>query len=335
MPGLTDDVLAILAVSPVDEIVRTSEIVAWALGEASQAELVTPGPNGRKCRLDIKLDRWDNEPFMSPGVIFPGSWGNVPPGETFCCPNPLGVNGSVCVNGSVPGAKLDPGDEVVLTFENGTLIRWEGQDCSPAYRFFERENDRASHSGDLDWDVFAELGIGLNPAVTKLTGNPLFDEKAIDTVHVAIGDNTVFGHNVRAQHHSDLVCRHPTLSLDGIKLLQQGRVNTLPFESTRERLVTVADELPTGASVFIREARVQQNGDQLLRRLIRASRIGLVRMAGSDIGCQLGELRKELDSYGQVPWEDFVSRHPAFGDYESNTLLNILYHYRALGIGSI
>jgi hypothetical protein len=156
VPGVADDVLGILAVSPIDDILRSSEIVAWALGEASLAELVTNDPDGRKCVLEIKLDRWDNEPFMSPGVVFPGSWGNVPPGEIFCCPNPLGINGTICVDGSVPGARLDPQDGVVLTFENGGLIHWKGRESSPARLFLDREKDRAARSGDLDWNVFAE-----------------------------------------------------------------------------------------------------------------------------------------------------------------------------------
>lgn len=96
---------------------------------------------------------------------------------------------------------------------------WDGRESSPAYEFFERQRERAENAGDLDWNVFAELGIGLNPKIEELTGNPLFDEKAANTVHIGIEDNTVFGHTIRAQHHSDLICRLPTLHLDGVELL--------------------------------------------------------------------------------------------------------------------
>jgi leucyl aminopeptidase (aminopeptidase T) len=58
---------------------------------------------------------------------------------------------------------------------------------------------------DRNWNTFAELGIGLNPAITILTGNSLFDEKAKGTIHIALGDNHAFGHHVESQFHDDLV----------------------------------------------------------------------------------------------------------------------------------
>jgi hypothetical protein len=125
IPGIAKVILDVLRKSPVDEIQTSSELFAWALGEATQAEIETIDADGVSHVLRMDLGGWDNEPMMSPGVIFDGSWGNVPPGETFCCPDPTTVKGEICVNGSVPGHVMEPGEEVLLTFEHGKLIDWK------------------------------------------------------------------------------------------------------------------------------------------------------------------------------------------------------------------
>ena len=53
----------------------------------------------------------------------------------------------------------------------------------------DEEKKRSSLRNDSNWNVFAELGVGLNPTIKTLTGNSLFDEKAYGTIHIAIGDN--------------------------------------------------------------------------------------------------------------------------------------------------
>lgn len=335
IPGLTDDVLEVLTRSPIAEILEASEIVAWALGESNRAELLTAAPGRDDCRLEIKLDGWDNEPFMSPGVVFPGGWGNALPGETFCCPDPLGVNGKVCINGSVPHAAVRSGEEIILTFEQGKLVRWDGHPGSPPFEFFERERAQAAQRGDREWNTFAELGIGLNPAVGHITGSQYFDEKALHTVHVAIGDNSVFGHNIRAAIHADLVCRAPTFRLNDQALLLAGKLNLKPFSSRRDCLVRVDENLPSGAVVFPRDGRVFLRDGLLMRRVLRGSRVSLVRMGNTTVAQSLAELLEELRTFGEVPWEDFQSKCPKFGTYDTSDLLNILYHYRALGIASV
>ena len=109
MPGITAQILSTVINSDTDQILRACEEVAWALGEAHHTELLSYDSHGREYTLAMDLEGWDNEPMMSPGVIVPGSWGNVPPGETFCCPEHETVQGKVCINGSVPGHVLGRG----------------------------------------------------------------------------------------------------------------------------------------------------------------------------------------------------------------------------------
>ncbi len=160
IPGISSEVLAILSCSPIDQILEQSELVAWGLGEASRARLVTYDSQGRPHTLTLDLDGWDNEPLMSPGVIHPGSWGNVPPGESFWCPDALTGAGTVCVNGSVPKAPLAQGQESLLHFEGGRLVRWEAEDDSPVSRFLEQAREAARARQDSGWNQFAELASG-------------------------------------------------------------------------------------------------------------------------------------------------------------------------------
>jgi leucyl aminopeptidase (aminopeptidase T) len=71
--------------------------------------------------------------------------------------------------------------------------------------------DEAGDSGR----VIAELGIGLNPAVTP-RGHILLDEKAGRTAHVAIGNNTgSYGGVNESSIHVDCVFSEPTIEADG------------------------------------------------------------------------------------------------------------------------
>ena len=69
----------------------------------------------------------------------------------------------------------------------------------------------------------AELGIGTNPAAT-LTGNVLEDEKAIGTIHLAFGSSAGMGGVNVASVHIDCVVLHPTVELDGERVLDDGRL---------------------------------------------------------------------------------------------------------------
>ena len=135
-PGLSSDVLNIIIKSPFKKIIDQCELMAWALGNSYKAELITHDAGGRKYVLEMGLDGWNNEPLMSPGVIYSGSWGNIPPGEAFCCPRPKNVNGKICINGSLPGIKLKKDEEVVLTFLAGKLMKWQASKGSVAGKFF-------------------------------------------------------------------------------------------------------------------------------------------------------------------------------------------------------
>jgi leucyl aminopeptidase (aminopeptidase T) len=96
---------------------------------------------------------------------------------------------------------------------------------------------RGAQNGDDNWNTFAELGIGLNPKITDLTGNSLFDEKAIKTLHIAIGDNSVFGDDISSFIHADLVTRRPSLVLDGHVVMDRGVIDHAAIQQRRTAFI--------------------------------------------------------------------------------------------------
>jgi len=336
IPGIDLHILGILSKTPFPEIERSSELLAWALGEAREVEILTYDVRGAEYCLKMNLEGWDNEPIMSPGVIAPGGWGNVPPGETYCCPNPCKVKGTICINGSVPEHVMTEGEEVLLTFEQGELKVWQGDPLRPSHAFFEKQQRKAIERRDENWNILAELGIGLNPSITKLTGNSLFDEKALRTIHIAIGSNISFGHHVKSAIHADLLTWLPSLLLDGRVIMERGDLRLDDLERFRNDLQVAPLNIRPKAKIFIREGKVEETQDGRLKRVLaKANRVGYVVMAGPERSHLLASLARELNMYGDIEFGEFIRQHPAFDGVPTPVLLALLDHYRVLGFSGI
>src|SRR5262249_22759822 len=147
------------------------------------------------------------------GIAAPGEIINIPTGEAYIAPIEHIAEGSVVINGSFPGADLPADKEVVLTFERGRL-KLEAcsfpQNGAGAYckKLISSAlaHDPAVHIG--------ELGIGLNPGIQSVAGLTILDEKVCGTAHIAIGANAVFGGQISAPYHVDMVFYPISIALD-------------------------------------------------------------------------------------------------------------------------
>jgi aminopeptidase len=330
IPGLSDEVLTIVAKTNFDQILDHCELLAWILGNGKVGQILTTTSGGVTHTLTLDLGGWDNEPLMSPGIIFPGSWGNFPPGEVFCCPDPNGINGSICINGSVPDLPLKPGQEVILEFRSGRLTSWQSDNCPDALNFFDRQNISSKDRGDDDWNVFAELGIGLNPAVEHLTGNSLFDEKAGSTIHIAIGDNTTFGSIVKSDIHADLVTWRPGFFLDGLELMRHGNLLIDAMKEIRKGWRPPPANLDKKTRLLVKEAEVHQERGLLVRRLCKGGRVGLVRMSTDNVAGALGSLFSLLQRSDNANLGDLLEDHPEVNEFDTSFLIDHLIHYRCV-----
>ena len=331
-PGIDLGILKLINDSPIDQIYSNSEKVAWALGQADQVEISTFDSKQNEYKLNLDLEGWDNGPFMSPGVIVAGSWGNVTPGESFCCPEPAWVSGQVCINGSLPGIAISPGDEIILNFRNGHLIDWIGHNSSASHQFFESLQESAEKHDDQHWNVIAELGIGLNPTIKQLSGNPIFDEKAADTIHIAIGDNKSFGHQNASRIHIDCVTTNATLRMGDLELIRRGALMLGNIDQKRKGFQTRNRPLPESATVFLRQERVYRDGSKFHLRIERGGRVSLIDMAHGDLNKALNRLVAELETWRDVAINELRESSNSFLGFDTRELLNILYHYRMVAI---
>jgi hypothetical protein len=171
---------------------------------AGARELRVTGTAGTDLTMQI-----EGRPWLSDAIpLGPGDYGNFPGGEIFVSPLEDGVEGALVADITVPYTVEGRVDEPVsLVFERGRVTSIEGG------RAAEMLRDLVARSGD-GADVIAELGIGLNPAVSP-RGHVMLDEKAAGTAHVAIGNNTGYGGVNRASIHVDCVFSGPEVAVDG------------------------------------------------------------------------------------------------------------------------
>jgi hypothetical protein len=270
MPGASLDVLSLANVD-LERLAADCRCVEIAMARGRRLEFTSYASGGAVHRLTADVGGWERLPVASDGIISDGAWGNVPSGETYIAPMPGSGEGSIVVNGSVPGMVVSSQQETVLHFEWGRLTRMEPADGPVARWLRDTQIERAKAAGDLNWSALAEIGVGLNPAVEHLTGNMLFDEKAAGTAHVALGSNTFMGGTVNASIHCDIVVRAPTILIDDKPIVDRGRLAYVESDWHEHYSQVSLDESPLRSATQVARSGVQasRSGDGRLLRMLR------------------------------------------------------------------
>jgi leucyl aminopeptidase (aminopeptidase T) len=188
--------------------------VAQVLTEAD--EVTISAPNGTNIRLSLK----GREAVADTGnLTAPGSYGNLPAGEAFIAPLESTTQG-VFVAEWGPTRKLNP--VTVFHIEQGIVTKLEGdiELVSQLEEIFSK-HPQARNT--------AELGIGTNEKASR-PENILEAEKIYGTIHIAWGDNSTFGGEVKVPFHQDFVLFRPTVKAyfgydETFVLLQDGKLN--------------------------------------------------------------------------------------------------------------
>lgn len=168
--------------------------------KVNMAQFVTIStPNGTL----ISMNKEGRKVGTDTGILTrSGSFGNLPAGEVYLAPLEGSSEGRLVIEWA-PTHKLEY--PVTFIVKNGKVTEVKGKDI---YReVIEKklmEND--------DFRNIAELGIGTNDKA-KRPDNILESEKILGTVHIALGDNSSFGGNVRTPFHQDFIFFQPTLKL--------------------------------------------------------------------------------------------------------------------------
>jgi leucyl aminopeptidase (aminopeptidase T) len=142
----------------------------------------------------------------------PGSFGNLPAGETMLAPVEGTTNGIFIVEGAFASIPTDKPINVTVNDGMATSISG-GKAAVELDTTVNRIGDKARN--------IAELGIGTNPKADP-NGSVLEAEKAYGTVHIALGNNMSYGGTVNVPFHSDGIILSPTLTIDNQVILKNG-----------------------------------------------------------------------------------------------------------------
>lgn len=204
MPGVDHDVFR-KSIENVDfRILHDTGIPIYAaMKSAATLEICTYDNSGAKHSLKASIARRD--PHMCGGLAQEGEVMNFPTGEVYIAPNEKKTSGSIVLNGTT-GTEILPHPEEIILVVNKGKVRIEDSVFSNANRSMRFREELEHISGDnADLLTVCEIGIGLNPAISHLTGSEIWDEKAFGTAHIALGANQVFGGSIKGQYHKDLV----------------------------------------------------------------------------------------------------------------------------------
>jgi leucyl aminopeptidase (aminopeptidase T) len=223
MPGANWRTL-LAADADYDYLAHWCELLALSLVKGREIRITSFDREGRAHSLKAALSPWLRMPIISDGIIHDGAWGNVPSGETFVAPMENSAEGEIVINGSIPGMVLTPHLELVLRFEAGRVVSITPDENPAAQHLRQSILKHAHEQGDPNWDNLAEIGLGVNQSVRRLTGVPLLDEKKYGSAHIALGDSTDMGGEVPSLVHCDMVCLRPEVTVDGKPILAGGKI---------------------------------------------------------------------------------------------------------------
>lgn len=201
MPGINEDMIKRLFHIDYDKIKALSEKVK-AYVEDKKIEV--KNARGTDLRFSLTGER---EIVVSDGRIEQkGGFTNLPAGEIYTCPLEESFEGTVVFD--VMDEYMGPG---TITFERGQATKIEGKNISPIIEIVHKNEDAK---------VIGEFGIGTNPKA-EICPILLEAEKALGTVHFAIGDSYGIGIN-KSRFHFDAIVSSPDVKADGKYLMKEG-----------------------------------------------------------------------------------------------------------------
>ncbi|HHV61568.1 MAG TPA: aminopeptidase [Firmicutes bacterium] len=208
LPGITAECMVRTLVADYSAIAERSTRMAGILSRGKIARLTSPAG----CDVTFCIEGREASPDT--GIYhLPGDFGNLPAGEAYIAPQEGTASGIIVVDGAMAGVGMVD-EPIVMRVEDGYVRSIEGGEG--ARRLLAILEGLPGEARNV-----AELGVGTNDRAV-ITGNVLGDEKALGTVHVAIGDNSGFGGKVKVPSHLDGIILRPTLVIDGVEIIKNG-----------------------------------------------------------------------------------------------------------------
>ena len=211
LPGITKDMMIRTMSADYHRIAELTYKITEILDAGEVAYLTTP------FGTDITIPIKGIKAIPSTGLITkPGSYGNLPSGESYLMPEEGKSSGIFVVDGSMAGIGLIKDQPVKIRVENGYAVEITGgREAEMLKEMIARVGEQAKN--------LAELGVGTN-YMAQITGEILEDEKVAGTVHLALGNNVSMGGTVNVGFHVDGIMTRPTLRVDDTLILQDGKL---------------------------------------------------------------------------------------------------------------
>lgn len=217
MPGITEEMMTEGPMN-VDYtgLRKTASELMKLLNEADHLHITS------KAGTDLILGV-NKRPFADDVYVKAGGGCNFPCGEIYCAPEETKADGVIVFDASIGdiGMLEHP---LKVYVKKGRITKFESEDRDLVKRITELS------SVDEDAMIIGELGIGINPGA-RITGNMLEDEKAINTAHIAFGNNEDFpgGGKNRSEIHRDYLFYRPDIEIfykeksGGVMLMKEGK----------------------------------------------------------------------------------------------------------------
>ena len=181
------------------ELEKMTTDLAKTVNAAERIDIRTP--NGTR----LSFSKKSRKALADTGILTArGSFSNLPAGEVYLAPTEGTAEGKLVLEWG-PTRQLE--SPITLTVKDGYVVDVSGKDKYAGY--IRSKLDERKENGNI-----AELGIGTNRAA-KRPDNILESEKILGTIHIALGDNSSFGGNIKTPFHQDFVFFKPTVTLIG------------------------------------------------------------------------------------------------------------------------
>jgi leucyl aminopeptidase (aminopeptidase T) len=210
LPGITSEIFVRTMRTDWRALAERTRVFAARLNSATTVRITTAAGADLTFETGGRKARSDDGDYRKRGVF-----GNLPAGEAYLAPLEGTARGRLVADGSFPLAGLLR-TPLVVEVRDGLAQAVSGNPCSRELRkVFDRIGPDARN--------VAEFGVGTLDTA-RISGNVLEDEKALGTIHIALGNNASMGGRVTAPVHLDAVVRKPSVWLDGALWMRDGVV---------------------------------------------------------------------------------------------------------------
>jgi len=209
LPGITEDMMIRTMSADYHRIAELTHRITEILDKGKVAHLST------SLGSDITMPIQGIKAISSTGLITkPGTFGNLPSGESYLMPQEGLSEGIFIVDGSMAGIGKIENEPITIKVDKGMATEISGgKEADQLQKMIDEVGDRGRN--------LAELGVGTN-YMAVISGAILEDEKVAGTVHLALGNNVSMGGTFNVGFHVDGIITNPTLRIDDFVLLDRG-----------------------------------------------------------------------------------------------------------------